>query len=141
MVRTTLLFAALFAGLPSAQAQDRIALTHAIYVESIGGNDGSRTLEPAAQLRRGDRVVLMIDWSGAEARKGTMVQSAIPSALKYQRSSVETIEVSVDGGRNWGRIGQLRMGERIAWPEEVTHLRMRVTGTRTGRITYSAIVR
>lgn len=122
-------------------AQDRLALSRAVYIENLGSGGSMRTVEPASRLRRGDRVILMIEWTGAEARKGTVVRSAIPPALAFQRGSSDVLEVSVDGGRKWGRIGDLRIGKRLASPEEVTHVRLRVHGKTAGRLTYSAIVR
>ncbi|MCB2083799.1 MAG: hypothetical protein KDD90_07085 [Sphingomonadaceae bacterium] len=135
-------FALLAAFLGSAATpQDRIALSRTVYVEKIDGAAGLRTVEPATSFRRGDRVILMIEWTGAEARKGTVVRSAIPTSLAFQQGSSEALEVSVDGGRKWGRIGHLRVGERLAAPEEVTHVRLKVHGKTGGRMTYSAIVR
>lgn len=124
-----------------ASAHDRLALSRAVYVENFTQGGTLRTIEPAARLKRGDRVILMIEWTGAEARKGTVVRSAVPATLAFQRGSSDALEVSVDGGRKWGRIGDLRIGDRLASPEEVTHVRLRVHGKTAGRMTYSAIVR
>lgn len=125
----------------AASAQDRLTLSQAVYVENFKQGGSLRTIESPRSLKRGDRVILMIDWTGAEARKGTVVRSAIPPTLAFQRGSSDALEVSVDGGRTWGRIGDLRIGDRLAAPEEVTHVRLRVHGKTAGRMTYSAIVR
>lgn len=124
-----------------ASAQDRLTLSQAVYVENFTQGGSLRTIESPRSLKRGDRVILMIEWTGAEARKGTVVRSAIPATLAFQRGSSDALEVSIDGGRKWGRIGDLRVGDRLAAPEEVTHVRLRVHGKTAGRMTYSAIVR
>ena len=52
---------------------------------------------------------------------------------------------SVDGGRTWGKLGNLRMGGRYATPEDVTHVRWRIApghaARGSGHIAYSGIVR
>ena len=124
----------------SVAAQDRVALSRAVFVESMDAAS-MRTVERAENLRRGDRVVLVVEWTGAEARRGTVVSSPIPESLQFQRASSDELEVSVDGGRSWGQLGNLRVGRRLAAPEEVTHIRLRTFGSSSGRLTYSAIVR
>jgi len=135
-----------------AQGHDTVALGRAVFVERTGHTgDGriERRIEPASRLARGDKVVLMVEWRGKPDGKGFAVTSPVPRALSFQDASQEGVEVSVDGGRSWGRIGQIRLrdgaGIRFATPEDVTHLRWRI-GPReaalgSGRLTYSAIVR
>ena len=75
--------------------------------------------------------------------------SPVPRSLAYQEASLDGAEVSTDGGRSWGKLGQLRIrdagGVRLASPEDVTDLRWHVSGREAaqgkGRVTYSAIVR
>ncbi len=122
-------------------ASSQIAVSKAVFIERTASADGWRTLAPADTLKRGDRVVLMIEWSGAQARKNHVVTSAIPATLAFQRSSANGLQVSADGGRNWGMLDTLRHDGRRASPEDITHVRLKLSGTRGGRITYSAIVR
>jgi hypothetical protein len=53
--------------------------------------------------------------------------------------------VSVDGGKTWGKLGKLRIGSRLATPEDVTHVRWRISAAHAalgrGDIAYSGIVR
>jgi hypothetical protein len=66
----------------------------------------------------------------------------MPRTLQFQGSADGSEEVSVDGGRHWGRLGDLRVGSRLATPEDVTHVRWHIaTPAPTGQIAYSAIVR
>lgn len=124
----------------SAAAESAIDLDRSVYVERR--DDGVRALEPATTLKKGDKVVLVLEWRAAPRGRGFTVESAVPRPLAFQRAGSDAVEVSADNGRNWGRLGDLRIGDRIASAEEVTHLRMRVPGSAPGgRITYSAIVR
>lgn len=124
-----------------AHAAPRVALASDVYVEKAA--ESGRVLQPAAQLRPGDRVVTIVTWKRATGGGETFtVTNPLPPALQFEESADERQDVSVDGGRNWGRIGTLRMGGRLATPEDVTHVRWRViTPAPRGSLAYSAIVR
>lgn len=121
-----------------AFAGSAVDIDRAVYVER--SSNGGRTLEPATTLRPGDKVVLVVAWR-ADSRGRFTVQSAVPHALAFQRAGHDAVEVSTDGGRNWGELGSLRMSGRLASAEDVTHLRLKVAGARRGRMTFSAVVR
>ena len=126
------------AGSP-AVAGDSVDIDRSVFVErSI---EGVRALEPATRLRSGDKVVLMVEWRAEPGARPLTVQSAVPPTLAFQRAGNEAVEVSTDGGRNWGALGDLRVGNRLASAEDVTHLRMKIAGAPKGRLTFSAIVR
>lgn len=121
-----------------------VALDSAIYVERR--EDLRRVLEPADRLHPGDRVVTVVTWKraprGPSAGSGFTVTNPLPRALAYQGSGADAEEVSIDGGHSWGQLGALRIGQRRATPEDVTHVRWRVASPApVGRIAYSAIVR
>jgi len=117
-----------------------VTIDSAVYVERM--SESSRVLQPADHLRPGDRVVTVVSWQRA-ARGGTFtLTNPLPRSLHFQGSANETEEVSVDGGRHWGRLGELRVGSRQATPEDVTHVRWHIANPApAGRIAYSAIVR
>lgn len=123
----------------AASAQDQVEIDRAIYVERA--REGVRELAPATALRSGDRVVLLVEWRAEGAGRQFTVQSAVPRDLAFQRAGSPAIEVSTDGGRNWGELGSLRIGARLASAEDVTHLRLRVVGAQRGRMMFSAVVR
>lgn len=127
----------------AAFAQSAVDITRSVYIERAA--DGARELEPASALRKGDKVVLVVEWRASAARRGFTVSSAVPRDLAFQRAGSDSVEVSTDGGRNWGRLGALRVGERLASVEDVTHLRWRVPAAAVaqgrGMLTYSAVVR
>lgn len=125
-------------------AQPSITTDSAVFVER--SQDGSRrSLEPASRLTRGDRVVTVLSWVRLGGDGGFTLTNPLPRALSYQGSANDDQEVSVDGGRTWGRLGELRIGARVATPEDVTHMRWRIPAGSAargqGRIAYSGIVR
>lgn len=129
----------------AAAAQGTVATESAVFVERTErGNQ--RSLEPASRLSRGDRVVTIVSWQRQRGSDGAFtITNPLPQAIAYQASARDDQEVSVDGGRTWGRLGDLRIAGRVATPEDVTHMRWRVPATRAqrgrGQIAYSGIVR
>lgn len=150
----SLIAAALFGALAAtpAIARQDVALESSVYVERTSyTGDGRivRRIEPASRLVRGDKVVLVLEWSGDRDAEGFAVTSPIPATLSFRQSGREGEQVSVDGGRSWGELGDLRIREggetRLASAADVTHVRWRITSREaaqgTGRIAYSAFVR
>ncbi len=126
-----------------AQAQPAVSLDSAAYVERP--SETGRSLEPVGRLSRGDRVVYIVTWYKFGGEGGFTVTNPLPRSVAYQGSANDDEEVSVDGGRNWGHLGALRIQGQLAAPGDVTHVRWRVTASRaasgSGRIAYSAVVR
>jgi len=133
-------------GLAAAQATGRpsIATQSAVFIERADTGK-LRSLEPANRLSRGDRVVTVVTWYRMGGNGDFTITNPLPRAIAYQASAREDQEVSVDGGRSWGRLGELRAGSRIATPEDVTHMRWRIAQDRatrgSGQLVYSGIVR
>lgn len=128
----------------SAAARQSVSLDSAVFVErQQPGN--IRSLEPADRLSRGDRVVTVVSWQRLGGDGSFTVTNPLPRAIAYQDSARDEEEVSVDGGRSWGKLGELRIGSRMATPEDVTHVRWRVAASTAakgrGQIAYSGIVR
>lgn len=125
-------------------ASPLVALDSKVFVERVKPGSG-RLLEPARTLKRGDRLVYVVEWQRRGGAGSFTVTNPLPATVYYQGSAFGDEEVSIDGGRNWGKLDMLRKGERIATPEDVTHVRWRVHANQAaqgfGRITYSAIVR
>lgn len=125
-------------------ATPQIRTESSVYVEqTLPGN--RRNLAPADRLSRGDRVVTVVSWARDGGDGAFTIVNALPRTIAYETSARDDDEVSVDGGRNWGRLGTLRIGQRLATPEDVTHVRWRIAALRAaegrGRIAYSGIVR
>lgn len=128
----------------AALAAPLIALDSAVYVEKVQPGKG-RMLQPASRLTRGDRVVYVVSWYRMGGTGAFTVTNPLPRTVYYQGSADGAEEVSIDGGKHWGRLDDLRVGNRIATPEDVTHVRWHVPASEAARgsgdITYSAIVR
>ena len=117
-----------------------VALNSAVYIER--SDTQSRVLEPASRLTPGDRVVTIVSWRREKTDSEFTLSNPLPRSLYYQGSANDDEEVSTDGGKNWGRLGGLRIGNRLATPEDVTHIRWRILSRQaSGKIAYSAIVR
>lgn len=127
-----------------AAARSIISLDSTVFVERSGARNG-RLLEPAARLSHGDKVVYVVNWTRASGSGGFIVTNPLPRTVYYQDSASDDAEVSVDGGHTWGALDRLRVGSRIATPEDVTHVRWRIpaqlAAQGSGQIAYSAIVR
>ncbi|MDE2302503.1 MAG: hypothetical protein KGK11_08070 [Sphingomonadales bacterium] len=143
-----LILAGLCAAAPlPAMARPAVMLDSAIFIEHSGAAHGtpSRMIEPAQNFTRGERVVTLVSWTVAAGRGGFTVVNALPPTLAWQKSADGTEEVSVDGGRNWGRLEDLRVGTRRATPEDVTHVRWHISPQQAlvgaGRIAYAGFVR
>ena len=139
-----LLAVALTAGTVPAAASPSVATDSAVYVEHQAPGGGKR-LERARRLAPGDRVVTVLSWFRVGGDGSFVLTSPLPRSLAFQASARTDEEVSVDGGRSWGRLGSLRQGNRVATAEDVTHVRWRIDPVRAGRgsghIAYAGIVR
>ena len=132
------------APVPAAHAAPAVSIDSTVFVEHADAGS-ARRLEPARDLSRGDRVVYIVSWNRQGGSGGFTVTNPLPRSIAYQGSARDDEEVSVDGGRTWGRLGALTVGARLATPEDVTHLRWRVPAGHAargqGNIAYSGIVR
>ena len=128
---------------PALAGPVSVAFDSAIYVERSSGL--TRSLSQAGRLSRGDRVVTILTWQKQSGIGGFTLVNPLPRKVAYQGSAREDEEVSVDGGRTWGRLGEITMGSRLATAEDVTHVRWHVAPVQAargqGRIAYSGIVR
>lgn len=127
-----------------AAAAPLVSLDSDVFVERFIPRKG-RLLQPAAELKRGDRVVYVVSWTRMGGAGGFTVINPLPRQVYFQGSADGREEVSIDGGRTWGKLESLRVAGRLVTPEDVTHVRWKVPAQEaargTGQITYSAIVR
>jgi hypothetical protein len=127
-----------------AIATPLVAIDSAVYVERALPGQG-RMLQPASQLQHGDRVIYVVSWTRMGGSGAFTVTNPLPRSVYYQGSADGGEEVSLDGGRTWGKLEAMRVGGRMATPEDVTNVRWHVPANEAalgaGEITYSAIVR
>ena len=149
-LRSALLVAVSLTAAPAmAQPHTAVSLDSHVFVERVVSRDGAqvRALEPASRLVHGDRVVTLLSWTRGSGGvpAGFTVVNALPPALAYQQSAEGAEEVSVDGGRSWGHLGELMAHGHLAAAEDVTHIRWHIAASRalagSGRITYAGLVR
>ena len=146
-IRSIFAGAALLAATPTWAAEP-VAVANQVYVEREKGE--ARVLEPASALRRGDRLVYVVSWKAARTRAERFtITNPLPRTVAYQRSAHGRELVSVDGGRSWGKLEDLRVRDGNRWrnatPEDVTHIRWHVPAHLAmmgqGRLTWSGFVR
>jgi hypothetical protein len=142
--RRIAVLAALAAPVVASAGTPTIVTSSAVYVERREAGT-TRQLEAADRFDKGERVVTILRWQRRAGSGGFTITNPLPRAIAYQTSSRRDEQVSVDGGRNWGRLGQLMIGNRLASPEDVTHVRWRISpqiaARGRGQIAYSGIVR
>lgn len=137
----------------TALAADPVSLTSTVFVEktSTGTQGRNRVvLEPPGRMSPGDRLVFMLNYRSVGTRSigDFVVTNPMPAAVAYQGTSDASAVVSIDGGRRWGRLDQLKVTERdgsirSARPEDVTHVRWTLnpaTGS-AGRLMFRGVVR
>lgn len=136
----------------SAHAAGGVQFASDVFVERFQSAPGGRTariLERAEQLRPGDRVIFVVNWSGRKGG-GFTVTNPLPRSIAFAGATDETQEVSVDGGRSWGQLEALTVRDayghmRPAHAEDVTHLRWRIPAPQalsgTGQMTWRGVVR
>lgn len=128
----------------AAEARSEVAIESAVFLERHDADSG-RSLAPAHLFRPGDRIVYLVRWQRSAGEGSFTVTNPLPSSVYFQGSAHPGEEVSIDGGRSWGKLGVLRNGSRLATAEDVTHVRWHIASQqaaqRSGRIAYSAIVR
>lgn len=136
----------------AAQAEQPVRFASDVFVERfVPGTNGSmtRVLERANRLRSGDRVIFVVNWKTDGAQPFTFV-NPVPGTIAFQRSAEDREDVSIDGGKTWGKLADLTVREadgsiRHATPDDVTTLRWRVpvrmAAAGTGQITYRGVVR
>ena len=141
------------AGSPTLAHAAPVSVANAVYIErevATGNGASARVLEPAQTLRRGDRLVYVVSWRAPQARGERLtITNPLPRTITYERSAGGDEDVSIDGGRHWGKLDALRIRDGAVWryatPQDVTHIRWEVSPqlalAGSGRMTWSGIVR
>lgn len=153
-MKTLLAIGCLFASVP-AFAADNVALTSFVFVEktvaAVGQKPKVVLAEPKVVLP-GDKLVFILNYRnlGSAPARNFVVTNPMPGAVAFQGTNDQQAIVSVDGGRNWGRLSELRLREkdgsaRSARAEDVTHVRWTlkqdVPAGAQGKLSFRGIVR
>lgn len=149
---------AILLAVPFAPPADAQSANNALSISStvlrereITADNGSRQriLEPFDTVTSGDRLIYSLAYrqKGQAPANGVFITNPLPSMVRFEQSLRGDEQVSVDGGRHWGQLKDLRVASssgqsRPARAEDVTHLRWRVANASgNGRLTYRAVVR
>jgi uncharacterized repeat protein (TIGR01451 family) len=133
---------AAYAAPAHAQTADagRVVLTSDAMIErtEIGpdGKEITKLKKPGEVIvTPGDRVVFTLKYQNKSAvpANGFRATNPMPGPVQFIAASENWAEVSVDSGKNWGRLENLKVsaktadnspdGIRAAGPEDVTHVR------------------
>jgi uncharacterized repeat protein (TIGR01451 family) len=105
----------------------------------------------------GDRVVFTLKYAnrGSEAANGFRATNPMPGPVQFVAATEDWAEVSVDGGKSWGKLSSLTVmakgadgvsdATRAAGPEDVTHVRWvfanAIAPGTEGTVSYRGIVK
>jgi len=147
----------LFIALLSVQisAGEKIVLSTDVFVEKVVKNsDGTETvnLEMPLKVVPGDRLIFVLKYRnvGDKAANDFVVTTPLPPAVAFQETFDGTEHVSVDGGKIWGKLQNLKIRNadgtiRNAEPEDVTHIRWSFSSDLSvgsqGKLTFRGVVR
>jgi len=146
---------ALMLPLTSAVAEDERPITLSGDVMAVkttvneAGVEKTELVKPEVIIP-GDRLIFGTDFanSGEETVTDFVVTNPLPKAVRLAEDADPSLEVSVDGGANWGPIDSLTVsdetGARAASHSDVTHVRWTLKSVApgaTGRLEYPAIIR
>ena len=147
--------AALAAMTITPAAATQVALTNSVFVERVstdGNGNRKVVLEEPKMVTPGDRLVFVLNYRNASAKPAEkfVVTNPLPAAVQFAEQDEAAAVVSVDGGKSWGSLAQLRVrtadgAERAAQYGDVTHIRWAfnqpIPAGGTGKLMFRGIVK
>jgi len=119
-------------------------------VTAADGSERTELVEPGT-IVPGDRLIFGTDYAntGSEIVTDFIVTNPLPAAVRLAPDADPELTVSIDGGKSWGRLAELKVTapdgtQRAATHEDVTHVRWvlaSIAPGAKGRLTYPAIIR
>lgn len=119
-------------------------------VTDAGGKTHIELVEPASFLP-GDRLIFGQNYmnSSAEVVTNFVITNPLPAAVRLAPDADPALEVSVDGGKSWGKLAGLSIANsdgtsRPATQADVTHVRWIVATIApgaSGRVAFPVIIR
>lgn len=147
------LLGTLIAPIASAQAAQPIELKGDVQLDKIvveNGREKHVMMEPKVVVP-GDKLVFATSYrnTGSAAVSNFVVTNPIPAGVALAQGDAPMAEVSVDGGKTWGKLASLTVtgkdgAKRAAQSSDVTHIRWTLTTVApgaTGTLSYRAVVR
>lgn len=137
----------------AAQAASPVSLSSEIKLVKIvveNGQEKRSFVEPKVVVP-GDQLLFAVSYrnTGAAAVEGFVLTNPLPAGVMLAPEGADKLEVSVDGGKTWGKLAALKVteaatGSRAALASDVTHVRWALAPLApgsSGSITFNAIVR
>ncbi len=132
-----------------------IQLSSDIFVEKEekrADGKSSVKLAPPKVILPGDQLVFVVNYknTGTLPATGFTVTNPIPNAIAFSGTSDGAEQVSIDGGKSWGKLSQLRIktangGTRPALMTDVTHIKWNVSqplaAGSTGKLIFRGVVK
>lgn len=138
----------------AAWAQPSVRLDTQMFVERVTTDVNGRSrriLASADRVAPGDQLIVIVHWrnDGSAPLRDQAVVRPLPRGVQIDPSD-PSMQVSVDGGMRWGRMGQLWLptplgGTRRAVAADITHVRWSLPDAvppgHAGRLSYRATMR
>jgi uncharacterized repeat protein (TIGR01451 family) len=141
---------ALIAGSAAAQGKP-VALESKVQLMRAAADGGQPQLLEPENVVPGDTLLFTTSFhnEGAAVVTDFIVVNPVAASLQLTEEAAGQTDVSVDGGKTWGALSQLRVvdledQERPATIRDITHLRWKFTQIQpgeTGRVQFVASVR
>jgi uncharacterized repeat protein (TIGR01451 family) len=151
----TLCLIAGLAAFGSAFAQDGgVVITNAVYQQvEVKAADGTvhKELAPVSRVVPGDEVIYELSYrnNGSQPATGVQINNPVSPELVFVQASVPPTMVSVDGGKTFGVLSELKVNgddgvERPAQASDITNVRWILSTLEpgaSGKVVYRARVR
>jgi uncharacterized repeat protein (TIGR01451 family) len=138
-----------------ALAQQNVALSSkAFVVKQVPDGPGKtkNTLAAPERVLPGEALVFMLEYKNEGAAPATafVINNPIPANVIYTGVEQPWADVSVDGGKNYGKLAALKLPKgdgtmRAALPSDVTHVRWKfaqaIAPAASGRVMYFGMVK
>ncbi len=137
----------------AAQATQPIELKGDVQLDKVvveNGREKHVMVEPKVVVP-GDKLVFATAYrnTGTTAVSNFVVTNPIPTGVALAQGDAPMAEVSVDGGKTWGKLISLTVAgkdgaKRAAQSSDVTHIRWKLASVApgaSGTLTYRAVVR
>jgi uncharacterized repeat protein (TIGR01451 family) len=155
-MKHTLFLAALALSLATpALAQQNVALSSkAFVVKQVPDGPGKtkNTLAAPERVLPGEALVFTLEYknNGAAPATAFVINNPIPANVIYTGVEQPWADVSVDGGKSYGKLAALKLAKgdgtmRAALPSDVTHVRWKfaqsIAPAASGRVMYFGMVK
>lgn len=142
-------------GAVAVYAATPLQLSSDVFVErQIERGDGTKTvvLEKPSMVTPGDNLVFVVKYKnvGNSTASNFVVTNPLPSAVMFNGTSDGLEVVSIDGGKNWGVLSNLRVSKadgtaRPAQRSDVTHIKWNLnqplTAGAEGKLIFRGVVK